>query len=133
MMRSLVAVGVLGFVGLFGYFFVTNSTDMSGTEKAKDAIARVGDKVLDEGLASAVAVRLKGEFGLGATRFLHVHHDEGTVTVYGLAPADITVERLETLARGIPGVKNVQILLQSLPEYLLANATAKRPAPQATP
>ena len=133
MMRSLVAVGVLGFVGLFGYFYVTNSTDMSGTEKAKDAIARVGEKFLDEGIASAVAVRLKGKFGLGATRFLHVYHDAGTVTVYGLAPAGITAERLETEARGIPGVKNVQVLLQPLPEYLLATAAGKLPAPEVTP
>ncbi|MBU0637785.1 MAG: hypothetical protein KKB50_02895 [Planctomycetes bacterium] len=124
MIRSGLAVAVLALLGLFGYYFVSDRGDKSGTDKAKDAIAQVGDTVVDRGVAGLVQVRLATTFGLQATQFLHVHHNEGHVLIYGLLPENLTEQAIVAEAQGVPGVKDVSVLFQPRPAGLGVATTA---------
>ena len=128
MVKSGLALTALGLLAMFGYFFVTAPANQSGTDRAKDAAVRLGDTVKDQGAASVVSARLKAGLGLDGSRFLHVYYDDGAVLIYGLAPADVTAERLTSLAREVPSVTSVEVQILPRPEYLNA-----KPAPEATP
>ena len=96
------------------------------SERAKGAAAQVGDVVADQGLAGLVRARVTTAFGLEAARYLHVRADDGHVLVYGLRPPSVTAEELAARARGVPGVKKVDVQTLEWPEYM---QTA--PAPEA--
>ena len=115
MIRSVMLVAALGFAGLFGYYFLADNTGRPVGDKAADAVRHVGDKVRDEGVAGMIKVRLTSRFGMDATRFVHVHFDEGKVLVYGLAPAAITAEQLQSEAAQVPGVSSVEVLISARP------------------
>jgi osmotically-inducible protein OsmY len=129
MMKSIVVVVCLGLAGLFGYYYLQDSSGRAVGDKAADAMRSVGDKVRDEGVAGMVKVRLASKFGLDATRFVHVHFDEGEVLVYGLTPAAITADQLQGEAQQVPGVTSVQVLISTRP----AEFDAAAPAPGAPP
>ena len=128
MVRTGLAVVAVGLLALFGYFYVTSPAEQGGAERAKGAAAHVGDVVVDQGLAGLVRARLTTAFGLEAARYLHVRADDGHVLVYGLRPPSIAVEALVARARGVPGVKEVDVQTLEWPEYLQAAPPAESDA-----
>jgi osmotically-inducible protein OsmY len=118
MIRSGIAVVAVGLVGLFGFYFLTDSSERSHADKAKDAALQVGDTVRDKGVAGLVQVRLATQFGLDATRFLHVYYDEGRVVVYGMAPESLDLEKLRTEVSKVSGVSEVEVLVNTRPAYI---------------
>lgn len=137
MMKSIVVVVCVGLAGLFGYYYLQDSSGRAVGDKAADAMRSVGDKVRDEGVAGVVKVRLASKFGMDATRFVHVHYDEGKVLVYGLTPAAVTAEQLKAEAQQVPGVSSVEVLIATRPVEFDATPTppapaehAQRPAPK---
>jgi hypothetical protein len=133
MVKTGVAIVVLGLVGLFGYFFLAASPERSSAEKAKEAALNVGDAVRDTGVAGLVDVRLKTKFGLDTTRFLHAHYNDGRVIVYGLVPAAIDQQALMDEAAQVPGVEEVELLVHPRPDYVvpLKGIGGSEPEPQA--
>ena len=132
MVKSGIAVATLGLLVLFGYFYAANRGEASRAEKAKQAVADVGDAVRDKGVAGLVLVRLKTKLGLDATRFLHAHYNEGHVVLYGLLPAGVDQQLLADEAAKVPGVSTVELLIQPRPDYIapLKPITAPAPEPQ---
>lgn len=130
MLKGLITFVVLaGFAG-FIYFYSTNSSEPDRVERAKLAARDLGDAVRDKGLAEAVSAHLVARFGLQPTRFLHTHYDQGRVLVYGLAPEQLDPEQIRTEAAKVPGVKEVEVLIQPLPDYLRpAEPAGDQPAP----
>lgn len=127
MVKSIVVVMCLGLAGLFGYYYLQDSSGRAVGDKAADAMRSVGDKVRDEGVAGMVKVRLASKFGMDATRFVHVHYDEGKVLVYGLTPAAVTAEQIKAEAQQVPGVTHVEVQVSTRP----AEFDAPPPAPPA--
>ncbi len=127
MIRAGVAVVLIGLVGLFGYFYLTDRSGTTKSDKARNAAVQVGDVVVDEGIAELVRVRLTTEFGLERTRYLHVWHDNGKVLVYGLAPETLAAEQIRTEAAKVPGVSSVEVLVQARPAYLTPTPAAAEP------
>jgi osmotically-inducible protein OsmY len=132
MVKSGIAMVLVGGLVLFGYFYATSRTELSRTEKAKQAAKDVGDAVRDKGIASLVQGRLLTKFGLDATRFLHAYYDEGRVVVYGLVPAELDQQALIDEAAQVPGVSQVQLLVHPRPAYIAAlkPIIGGTPAPQ---
>ena len=118
MIKTGIAIAVVGLAGLFAYFYASNPSDVSRSDKAKQAAWDVGDAVRDKGVAGLVDVRLKSKFGLDATRFLHSYYDDGRVIVYGLVPPDTDLELLQDEAAKVPGVSGVELLVQTRPDYI---------------
>jgi len=119
MIKSSLAVATIGALVLFGYFYTANRSELSRTDKAKQAAKDVGDAVRDKGVAGLVGVRLKTKFGLDATRFLHTHYDEGYVVVYGMVPAGVDQQSLIEEAARVPGVSSVDLLVHARPEHIV--------------
>ena len=118
MIKSGLAVVVLGALALGGYFYLADTSERSRSEKAKHAAFDVGDAVRDKGVAGMVDARLKLKFGLDATRFLHAYYDEGRVVLYGLVPEGVEWQTLVDEAARVPGVTTVELLVQPRPEYI---------------
>jgi hypothetical protein len=114
MIRSLVILALLVLGGLFGYFYLSDGSDRSQADRAKAAAGRVGDVVADQSIAGVVKLRLMSAYG-GDARFLHVFHDAGRVTVYGLLPPRIAPDAVQSVLRDIPGLTDVRVLTQELP------------------
>ena len=136
MVKTSLAVVVVGLFGLFAYFYLANSAESTRSEKAKQAAREVGDAVRDKGVAGLVDVRLATKYGLDATRFLHAHYDEGRVVVYGLVPAEMDLQELADEAAKVPGVTDVELLVQPRPDYIapLKPITGTKPeAPEPEP
>jgi hypothetical protein len=135
MVKSGVAIAVVGGLVLFGYFYTTSRKDLPRTERATQAAKEVGDAVRDKGVASLVDARLVAKFGLDATRFLHAYYDEGRVLLYGLVPADVDQQVLKDEAARVPGVSTVEVLVQLRPDYIaplkpiIANTAEPQPEP----
>ncbi|MFQ5805192.1 MAG: hypothetical protein ACE5I3_01940 [Phycisphaerae bacterium] len=135
MVKSGLAIAAVGGIVLFGYFYAANRSEVSRTEKARQAAKDVGDAVRDKGIAGMVQARLLTKFGLDATRFLHAHYDEGRVVLYGLVPADIDQQALIAEAEQVPGVSVVEVVVQPRPDYIapLKPITGSSPEPQPAP
>jgi osmotically-inducible protein OsmY len=118
MLKTGLAVFVLGALALGGYFYLADTSERSRSEKAKQAALDVGDAVRDKGVAGMVDARLKLKFGLDATRFLHAYYDEGRVVLYGLVPEGTDEQALVNEAAQVPGVKTVEPLVETRPEYI---------------
>ena len=123
MVRSSLAVVALGLLAMFGYFWITASSDQSNTDRAKEAVARVGDTVKDQGAASLISARLKAGLGLNEARFLHVYYDDGETVVYGMAPEGVSNDRIAALAREVPGVQHVDVQVLPVPASLSPDAS----------
>jgi len=133
MFRSGAAVAAIALVGLFGYYFVTDTGKQSKVERAKSAAAQVGDTVRDKGVASLVDVRLKAKFGLDATRFLHSYYDNGRVVVYGLVPDGIDLARIHEEALKVTGVREADVFVSPRPAFITPlKALPAKSAPAAT-
>jgi osmotically-inducible protein OsmY len=122
MIRSGIAVVLVVLLGLFGYFLLTDTSGRTRGEKAKDAAVRVGDTVVDQSVAAAVRVALLGKFKHDA-RFLHVYHADANILVYGLLPATVSVEDVTAVARKVPGVEQVEVLVRARPAYVGAEGS----------
>jgi hypothetical protein len=136
MVKTSLAILVVAGIGLFGYFYLSNpEPDLTPSEKAKQAAVDVGDAVRDKGVASLVEGRLVAQFGLDATRFVHVHFDEGRALIYGLVPANIAPQALADEAAQVPGVTSVELLAHPRPDYIapLKPITGTAPEPEAQP
>jgi hypothetical protein len=137
MVKSGVAIAVVGGLVLFGYFYTTSRKDLPRTERAKQAAVDVGDAVRDKGVASLVQGRLVTKFGLDATRFLHAYYDEEHVVLYGLVPADVDQQALKDEAAKVPGVTTVELLVQLRPESIAPLkpiiGSGPEPEPKPTP
>lgn len=138
MIKSGIAVAALALGGLFVYFYTANRTDVSRSDKAKQAAIEVGDAVRDKSVAGLVDMRLKTKFGLDATRFLHTYFDEGNTVVYGLVPAEMDLQLLHDEAAKVPGVAAVELLVQARPDYIAAlppimGGEPEPPSPPETP
>jgi osmotically-inducible protein OsmY len=118
MVKSGVAIAVVGGLVLFGYFYTTGRKDVPRTERATQAAKDVGDAVRDKGVAGLVQGRLLTKFGLDATRFLHAYYDEGHVVLYGLVPAAVDQQALKDEAAKVPGVSTVELLVQLRPDSI---------------
>ena len=119
MIRSVIAVVLVILLALFGYFLLTDRTGRTSSEKAKDAAVRVGDTVVDQSVAAAVRVALLGEFKHDA-RFLHVYHTDGNVLIYGLLPDTLRLDDVTAVARKVPGVEQVEVLVRFRPGYVVS-------------
>ena len=135
MVKSGLAIAVVGGLILFGYFYAANRSDIPRTDKAKQAAKDVGDAVRDKGVAELVEVRVAAKFGLDAARFVHAHYDEGHVVVYGLVPADVDLQVLADEVAKVPGVSQVELLVQPRPDYItpLKSITGAEPEPPSEP
>ncbi len=137
MIKSGIAVATLALAGLFVYFYTANSADVSRSDKAKQAAIDVGDAVRDKGVAGLVDMRLKTKFGLDATRFLHAYYDEGNVMVYGLVPAGIDLQLLHDEVAKVPGITEVELLVQPRPDYITSlkpiMGSEQEPQPEPAP
>ncbi len=133
MVKSGVAIAVLGGLVLFGYFYTTSRKELPRTERAKQAAVDVGDAVRDKGVAGLVKARLVTEFGLDATRFLHVYYDEGGVVLYGLVPADVDQQALKDEAAKVPGVSTVALLVQLRPDCIAPLKPVMGGSPESEP
>lgn len=109
MIRGTIAVLVLLLLGAVGYYMYRDTSERSNVEKAQAAAERVGEKVVDQGVAGLVKVRLGKELGIDAARFLHVHHDHGRTLVYGIVAPSIDAERIRSVVSDVPGVKDVDV------------------------
>lgn len=118
MIRAAVAVVALGLLGLFGYYFVTDTAEQNTGEKAKDAAVRVADTVRDTGVVGLINARIKSRFGIEDTRFVHAYFDNGRAVIYGLLPAEVSSDDLLEEVRGTPGVNAVDQFLTPLPDFL---------------
>ncbi len=118
MFRSTLLIGVLGFGGLFGYYFLRDRTAADATGRARSAAGQVSGTVVSEGIEGLVNARLLAKFGYEQVAFLHTHFTEGKVVVYGLAPAQISADALRAEAQGTPGVKEVEVLIGVRPDYV---------------
>lgn len=118
MVRSFVVFVFLAAAGLFTYFFVTDRSDRRDSERASDALRKVGDTAMDQGMAGAIKGRLAVAYGLEGSRFLHTWFDNGKVLVYGFAPADVTNEQIVGRVLEMPGVREVEVLVLPRPAYL---------------
>lgn len=116
MFRAVLGTTIVAGLGLFGYYFLTDSTGRSATDKAKDAGMNVVSDAKDSGAALLIQGRLMTAFGMDAMRLVHVYYDDGHVIVYGLAPESIDVDAVEKTVREIPGaVSDVEIMLLPRP------------------
>jgi len=118
MIRSGVAMVAVGLLGLFGFYFLTDSSQRSPADKAKDAAIQVGDIVRDKGVAGLVQVRLVSRFGVEATRFLHAYYDEGRLVLYGMVPESLDLEALRSEAAKVSGVAEVEMLVHARPAFI---------------
>lgn len=118
MIRSAVVLAAVCLLGLFGYFYMNDSSGRTNKQKAKDAVVHVGDTVRDQGVASLVSVRLTSKFGLEATRFLHTYYDDGHVLVYGLLPQTVSADAVRDEAGKVVGVKQVDVVVSPPPAFV---------------
>lgn len=118
MVKPTIAIVLVAGVVLFGYFFARNRADLSGTDRAKQAAIDVGDAVRDTGVAGLIRGRLVTKFGFEATRFVHAYYDAGRVVLYGLVPAEVAPQDLADEAAQVPGVNQVELLVQPRPDYI---------------
>lgn len=134
MVKSGVVLVLVAGLGLFGYFFATNSGEKNKADRAKQAARDVGDAVRDKGVAELVEMRLKTKFGFDATRLVHVFYDDGRAVVYGLAPAAVDPAALTAEAAKVPGVRAVETLVQVRPDHIapLKPLIGKKSAPSNT-
>lgn len=132
MFRAGLATLVLGLGGLFGYYFLTDSSGKSGQERAKDAGMHVLDTAKDTAVGGAIKTSLTAALGMDGASLLHVWYDDGKVIVYGLTPPGIDEERLRGLLKDVPGLTTVEILIQPRPEYV-SDRTAPSAQPPASP
>ena len=128
MIRSAIAIFLVVLLALFGYFLLTDSSERTRGEKAKDAAARVGDTVMDQSVGGLVSGALLAEFKREA-RFLHVHYDDGQVVIYGLMPDTLSVEDVAAVARKVPGVEQVEVLVRSRPAHLAGGGSGTDAGP----
>ena len=115
MIRSAVVTVVLAGAGLFGYYFMTDRSERPAGEKARDAAGHVGDLAKDTGAAMVVQARLTARYGIDATRFVHVHYDDGAVIVYGLAPVEMKADEVTEIVKVVPGVSSVDVRIGERP------------------
>lgn len=115
MILRLATIGVLGLLGLFGYFYFTGDKTKPKTERAQEAAVQVGETVRDRSVAGMVSVQLASTLGTGPSRFLHVFFEDGHALVYGLVPETVASEDVAAIARGVPGVRSVKVLVHPLP------------------
>ena len=133
MIKSAMAVLALTGIGLVGYFYLADESGGSREDKAKRAVSRATDTVVDATdvvvettVSGAVKTRLLTSFGLDTARFLHVSNQDGRIVVYGLLSPKVTEEQVIAEAQKAPGVKEVQLLVHPRPGYLSGKA-AKKP------
>jgi hypothetical protein len=120
--RSMVALilgGVFAAAALFALFFFRGTPELDSTQRAQEAAREVGQVVVDQGVAGLVKARLVQKFGLEPTGFVHVHHQEGRVLIYGLLPESITQDSILSEALAVPGVKSAEVLTQPRPEHVV--------------
>ncbi|QOJ15537.1 MAG: hypothetical protein HRU75_13190 [Planctomycetia bacterium] len=135
MFRSAMLVMILLGGGLFAFYFLTDARGKSGGERAADALSRVGDAAMDQGIAGAAKGRLAVCYGIDGVRFLHTWFDEGRLLVYGMAPPQVTPDQIAAEVRVLPGVREVEVQVTPRPGYLSGtSATATHatdiPAPK---
>lgn len=138
MIKSGVVLAAVALAGLFVYFYAAQPAEISSSDKAKQAAREVGDAFRDTGVAGLVDVRLKTKFGIDATRFLHTYYDNGHIILYGLVPGSIDQQTLHDEAAKVPGVIDVQLLLQPRPASIkalpsLTGGQSASPAEQSGP
>ncbi|MBK8915811.1 MAG: hypothetical protein IPM64_14675 [Phycisphaerales bacterium] len=125
MLRSALLVMILLGGGLFAYYFLTDTRGRPSGERATDALSRVGDAAMDQGIAGAAKGRLAVCYGIDGVRFLHTWFDDGRLLVYGIAPAGVSAEQIAAEVRALPGIREVEVQITSRPIYLSgASATA---------
>jgi hypothetical protein len=128
--KGIAGTVLLGLVGLFGYYYLTDSSGKSGQERAKDAGLHVLDTAKNTAAGGAIQAALTTALGMDATRLLHVWYDDGRVVVYGLAPAGTDEKRIRTLLSEVSGIKSVEILIQERPDYVSVATGAGNPPPE---
>lgn len=132
MFRAIFGTAFIAGLGLFGYYFLTDSSGRSAADKAKDAGMNVVSDAKDSGAALLIQGRLMTAFGMDAMRLVHVYYDNGHVIVYGLAPESIDVDAVERTVREIPGaVSQVEILFLPRPATVQPRASSAGPTGQA--
>ena len=109
MLRSAVAFVAIMLALSVGYYMYLDSSERTTVAKARVAAERVGEKVVDQGVAGLVKVQLGKELGIDAARFLHVHRDRGLTLIYGLLPDSIDADRVRAVAAEVPGVKSIEV------------------------
>ncbi len=118
MLKPIMGTVVLALVGLFGYYFLTDSSGKTAGERAQDAGRHVFDTAKDTAAGGAIKTKLVAALGVDATRMLHVWYDNGQVIVYGLAPKGLDPEKLKALVQDVPGLKGVDVLIQERPDFV---------------
>lgn len=130
-MRKVMAVAVVGLLGLFGFYYAKNTSGGTAEDKAKSALQQVADTMRDTGLATLVKSKLVANFGERA-RFLHTFYDEGTIVVYGLYPDGLTSDDIYGIASKVRGVETCQVIVSPLPAVAVPDPDPA-PAPTGTP
>lgn len=115
MFRSAIVTALLIGGGLFGYYFLTDRSGASATDRARSAVGQVGDLAKDTGEGLMVQARLTARWGMDAMKYVHVYYNDGAVIIYGLAPAHVKGDELSVAAREVPGVRTVEVLVQERP------------------
>lgn len=124
MLKPIMGTVVLALVGLFGYYFLTDSSGKSAGERAQDAGRHVFDTAKDTAAGGAIKTKLVAALGMDATRMLHVWYDNGQVVVYGLAPKGLDAEKIKALVHDVPSLKSVDVLIQERPDFIGSNAAS---------
>ena len=125
MLRLMGALVAIMLALAVGYFVYTDKSERSSVEKARAAAEKVGGKVVDQGVAGLVKMRLGKELGIDTARFLHVHHERGHALIYGLLRDSIDAERVRGIAADVPGVKSIEVRV--MPRELRAEPEAETP------
>lgn len=133
MIKGVAGTVVLALVGLFGYYYLTNSSGKSGQDRAKEAGLHVLDTAKDTAAGGAIKTRITAALGMDAARLLHVWYDDGRVIVYGLAPAGIDEARIRSLVGDVPGLQSVEILVQTRPDYVVIGGAGSAGAEEKKP
>lgn len=124
MLKPIMGTVVLALVGLFGFYFLTDSSGKTAGERAQDAGRHVFDTAKDTAAGGAIKTKLVAALGLDATRLLHVWYDNGQVIVYGLVPHGLEADRVKALVQDVPGLKSVDVLIQERPGFVGSGAAA---------
>lgn len=131
MLKPIIGTVGLALVGLFGYYYFTDAGGTQG-ERAEKAGMRVLDTAKDTTAGGVIKTRLTAALGLDAARLVHVWYDDGHVIVYGLAPESVTADGIRSLVKDIPGVKEIEVLIQARPALTPGGTTTEAP-PAAKP
>lgn len=118
MFKPVLGTIALALIGLFGYYFLTDSSGKSAKERAADAGRHVLDTAKDTAAGGAIKTKLIAALGVDTMRLIHVWYDNGQVVVYGLAPTGVDADRLMSLVRDVPGLKHVEVFVQERPAYV---------------